>query len=847
MEGVSPGHFSETCLMLAGQSLNPDDDLKLFIHDALHFISAFMVPISQSAPHVYLSALPFAPEESHVARKFSSRFPNTFMVTEGKASQWPTVAFTAEHHKGAVWNVAFSPDESTFSSRSEDATYICDSETGRRILGPFDHAPYARFSPTGKHILLQYSSYAVVWDIEMGEEQFQIEGSDFAFVHHDGRIASMKKDGNSDDFGDKAWIWSWATGATRILVEFWDASNSKLISSRSLEVNDVDHVRFSPDGHFLAIQKRSKDVLELWNLEDSKDFQQFTCPRGYFHFSPGGQFLAIRKKPENLIELWNLKDSKDFPQFTYPCGDVTFLRFSPTSDTLVVRSDWHRCQIYLWRLDTQEMVSLSCDWSFIMSDRLHVIHSPLTNHLFILPDERVELWDVSATGSKMIWKAASHSRVSRICPSRNGHRVLVGYEDGSVRMWNLDLENLAINQADTMDILHYTNLPRVIAISPSGKMAITRQFSNAGILDTDTGKVVARTHIEFDTDMVFSPNEDQVAFMDRFLTICDITHPDKRVSFNPWQEKYFCRAKVAFQTCNDLVICVTSLGLLQVWHRQDPAGFECTSSLDIRDDLEDAFLAPDGLTVVTVYYLFNTMSSGISRSVKCYSWNHDTAKFDHVDFDDQVYIFSSPSPAYPPDGKLFACWSPDDSHIRVWDTRTGHLVSKFPTSRVDKIALSPALIDHSLGERLVALSSRHECVIRLFDAYTGHLRAQILDRGNARVTFLQDGTALASYYDNFVRFWKIENLTTEHRYSTEPTMQDGWMMSQDDEPLFWIPVENRRGLYVLSFKVLIKGPEITTILDLSNSRFGRKWTECIDKGWLRELKQKEKEVGKLLQ
>jgi len=115
------------------------------------------------------------------------------------------------------------------------------------------------------------------------------------------------------------------------------------------------------------------------------------------------------------------------------------------------------------------------------------------------------------------------------------------------------------------------------------------------------------------------------------------------------------------------------------------------------------------------------------------------------------------------------------------------------------------------------------------------------------VTFLQDGTALASYYDNFVRFWKIENLTTEHRYSTEPTMQDGWMMSQDDEPLFWIPVENRRGLYVLSFKVLIKGPEITTILDLSNSRFGRKWTECIDKGWLRELKQKEKEVGKLLQ
>ena len=38
-----------------------------------------------------------------------------------------------------------------------------------------------------------------------------------------------------------------------------------------------------------------------------------------------------------------------------------------------------------------------------------------------------------------------------------------------------------------------------------------------------------------------------------------------------------------------------------------------------------------------------------------------------------------------------------------------------------------------------------------------------------------------------------------------------------------------------------------TILDYSKSRFGRKWTECIDKEWLRELEKREKEVGKLLE
>ena len=57
MEGVSPNHFLVIYLMLAGQPLSPDNELILFIHDALRFISAFIVPISQSAPHLYISAL----------------------------------------------------------------------------------------------------------------------------------------------------------------------------------------------------------------------------------------------------------------------------------------------------------------------------------------------------------------------------------------------------------------------------------------------------------------------------------------------------------------------------------------------------------------------------------------------------------------------------------------------------------------------------------------------------------------------------------------------------------------------------------------------------------------------
>jgi len=708
--------------MFVGQPLNLDNELTLFIHDALRFISAFIIPISQSAPHVYLSALPFAPEQSHVARKFGSRFCNTLVVTEGKPSQWPMAVFTAEHHNDSVYNIAFSPDQSTFLSASSDAVYICDSETGHCISGPFEipGSHDACFSPGGKHTLFKFDSYAVVWDIEMGEEQFRIKGDYFAFVRHDGRIVSVNKEESLDDSRHK--------GANGILIQFLDASNGALISNRLLEANDVGLAGLSPDGHFLAIGKKSEDVIELWNLEGSKDVRRFT----------------------------------------YPHGNMLFLRFSPTSDTLMVASREKPWQIYLWRLETQEMVSFSYDLDYYLP---HVIHSPLANHLFIDQDYTVEIWDVSATGSEMIWeiKATSSSRVCSICPSHSGDRVLVGYFDGSVRMWNMDLENLAINEADTMDTRDGTDVREVIRISPSGKIAVTRsqQSSSVEFLDTTSGEVVVRTDIKYDDmQIAFSQDEGQVAFLSKSLiTICDVMHPEKCVSFDPWPRKDVQFWKVAFQTSNDLVICATfgdRSALLQVWHRQDPAGFEYSYSLHTKPGYP--LLAPDGLTIIIAS--FNPPAT--------YSWNHETAQFDPVHFDDQEYIRLHPSLEYSPDGKLFACWSNKDSHVRVWDTRTRQLVSKFSTSDVHKIALSPALIDHPPAERLIALLFGHENAIRLFDAYTGHLHAQIMGQVSAYMAFIRDGTALAYYSPKFgLRTWDIADVTAEHWHST---MRDGWVM-----------------------------------------------------------------------
>ena len=560
-------------------------------------------------------------------------------------------------------------------------------------------------------------------------------------------------------------------------------------------------------------------------------------------FSPDGRFLAVGRKSEDVIELWNLQDGRDPRQFPYPPGNLSSLYFSPTSNILMAVFREEPRHIYLWRLDTHEMVPFSHDFYY----EPHVVHSPLTNYLFIRRIFTVEMWDVSMTGSEWIWetKYLANSIVSSICPSRDGHRLLVGYSSGSVRMWNVDLEDSTGNRADTTDTQDDTAMRRVITISRSGKVVATESLPSYHVefLDTNTWEVVARTDVKYEDHMViaFAPDDNQAAILSKSLvTICDIMHPEERISFDPWPRKDVWFWNVTFQTCNDLVICAVfgdDSGLLQVWHRQDPPGFECTCSSDLKVHRDsNPYLAPDGLTVVIV---------PSSSSPTCYSWNHDTAQFDPVHFDDQVHIPWDSYPAYSPDGKLFACWSDEDSHVRVWDTRTRQLVSKFSTSEVYRIALSPALIDHHLGDRLIALRFTHENAIRLFDAYNGHLYGQILGQEGASMAFVRDGTALA-YYSNDIglRTWEVADLTAEHQHSTDGLelmmqgMRDGWVMGQDDEPLFWVPIEHRKDVYVPPCRVVIKPLQISTILDFSNSRLGREWTECIDKEWLRQVERK---------
>jgi len=429
-----------------------------------------------------------------------------------------------------------------------------------------------------------------------------------------------------------------------------------------------------------------------------------------------------------------------------------------------------------------------------------------------------------------------------ICPSRDGHRLLVGSEDGTVRMQNM--EDLGSSQPVIQDV---TDRPEIIGFSPSGKMVATGHWRpnyvyQIELRDTTTWELVGPRDVEYKgREIAFSADDKRIAVLtDDRVTICDIMHPENRLSFDPWPKgRHVLKWKAAFPTCNHLVICALlndeMSGFLQVWKLKDHS--ECTSSLDINfNKWSDIFLSPDGLTVIFTHPVL---------------WNHETVQFDRIHFTDEAHL-QAYFGAYSPDGELFACQSWEDGDVRVWDTRTGQLCRKPITMpHVNGIALSPALNDRSLGDRLIAVRCYHT-TITLFDIYTGHLYVRCWNPGwMMDMAFIGDGTKLASYHvGGTTRIYDIADLASKHRnaihgYESVPQgMQDGWVVGQDDELLFWVPSEHREDL-CLPHVEMIWGRPIK--VDLSKFRYGSKWTECIDQAWLKELEERGKRMARLLE
>ncbi|TFK38896.1 WD40-repeat-containing domain protein [Crucibulum laeve] len=112
------------------------------VENCLSFIRAFGVPMSQAAPHIYLSGLAFSPRESWICKQYFNWLPRLLKLKNTLEVNWHYLQGVIHGHESGmnsnlVNSVGFSADGRRIVSGSLDQT-IClwDAETQQPIGEP---------------------------------------------------------------------------------------------------------------------------------------------------------------------------------------------------------------------------------------------------------------------------------------------------------------------------------------------------------------------------------------------------------------------------------------------------------------------------------------------------------------------------------------------------------------------------------------------------------------------------------------------------------------------------------------------------------------------------------------
>jgi WD40 repeat protein len=123
--------------------------------DASRFSLTFADVISASAPHIYISALPFAPPSSLVSKRYCGQFPRTIKVLHEDGIKWPAMRFSIST-SAYVYCVSVHPDGKRVAAGMSSSTVMVISvATGDTLFDLSGHGGTVRaiaHGPNGKRI-----------------------------------------------------------------------------------------------------------------------------------------------------------------------------------------------------------------------------------------------------------------------------------------------------------------------------------------------------------------------------------------------------------------------------------------------------------------------------------------------------------------------------------------------------------------------------------------------------------------------------------------------------------------------------------------------------------------------
>ncbi|KIM23652.1 hypothetical protein M408DRAFT_77303 [Serendipita vermifera MAFF 305830] len=677
--------------------------------DMKKFLAAFGSVISQSMPHIYISALAFSPQNSLVFREYTKCYPQRVQIERGGHKEWPAIQKVVQGHQDMVLSVAFSPNGKRIVSGSEDRTIrVWDAETAEMVAGPFKghtgSVNSVAVSPDGTRAVSGSGDTTLrVWDIETAE---MIAGP---FEGHNERINSVKfsPDGTrvisgSEDKTIRIWdaetaemlvgpfeghtasvsSVAFSPNGTRIVsgswdstIRVWNAANAEMVAGIFEGHNDVvTSVTFSPDG--TRIVSGSYDgKIRVWDAETLKliarPFEGHAYSVMSVEFSGDGTRI-VSGSTDMTIRVWDATTTEMIvgPLDGHKMG-VASVAFSPDGTTIVSGS--HDATIRIWGTDNAEMITGT------LEGPKHCVNSVSfspdgTRITFGSADSTVQVWDPKTAGIVACSVKEHTDAVTSVAFSLDGTRIVSGSWDSTIRVWNAANAEMVAGPFEG-----HTNWVTSVAFSPDGKHIVSGSYDETiRLWNAKTSEMVAgpfEGHTWVVTSVAFSPDGARIVSgsEDQTIRIWDAESAEMLAESLDGHTRAV--NAVAFSLDGTRIVSGSDDRTVRVWDAETLKIIARPFEGHTGDVISVAY-SPDGTRIVSGSY---------DRTIRV--WDARTSEM--VAGPLMGHVGTVFSVAFSPDGARVVSGS-EDEIIRIWHITASSLPSFADTSKlVDGWILGP--------------------------------------------------------------------------------------------------------------------------------------------------------------